>query len=192
MHDTLIGSTKVQKHIGLLPDPSSEFRMPTMPLYYTPNSSSPRPFQIFYGLYFHDDLGTFKNLSVATRVLRTEAYDRDHIAAFSFEVYHEGPFLQKLGPRVQKMLPFQPPVTEVEVCLRCENCVPGLWPPPGSRSPEWWYPTTIKPRDGKFITFGDLQRAAVCKRTEHRKLCTKPRARSTVDLRMCGEVQISL
>lgn len=97
-------------------------------------------------------------------------------AYFSLRAPANGPCLQKLGSRCRSLLPTQPPIEILSMCAKCSWCC-GI---------DHFSVQVLTPKEGKYITMGDIYDAVLDLRQRHRKGCLRPRGKSEAMVELCG------
>ena len=171
MRDTVNGSSKIQRSIGLLPDEHAHFQHDL----WEPIVPSDQLTFGFHGMDLQSYRGTYRSFrgsrSADLVIMGVPPADLFVDAAFTIVCPPGGIFftsaLEKLGPRCRQMLPCQPPLKQIRtvtLCAHCASCPVRI--------------ETIKAEPKGHITLGVIQDAVLRARLAHRKKCTKPKARS--------------
>lgn len=164
MRDTVNGSSKIQRAIGLLPDWEADLT----PTFWQDCDDETE--DTFHGISYFDYDKRYcrtydsrfdyiqKGLVPDPRTLTTA----DFILSTSLS---SSTSPQELGSCCKTLSPCQPPIQKMEVRYNCGLCDHGPMPTDVGR---------VFPANGSFITLGDLHRVDLKIRTEHRERCRHP------------------
>lgn len=136
MRDTVNGSNKIKKMVGVLPDKESDFRLPLWP--------GAERFKVDDGDRNHFSNKRHDDSVVLFHGMRLDTYDGQLSCAYDSrfdDLMHgepppdirdqadfrlicepDAPCLRKLGGRVGAMFPCQPPRAELRTVFCCDHC----------------------------------------------------------------------
>jgi hypothetical protein len=187
MRDTVSGSVKVQRAIGLLPDPTADFSVPLWECIRAGRRA--QNLRDFHGITYFD---------------YGKRFERNFDYRFDDHVYAEPKFhevadfiltaagdhcLYKLGSRCRQLSICQPAACkEMEISYRCRNCGdPDLW----DYEITLWDVGTLTASNSQYITMGDVYSAIIKARQRHRASCQKPKAKAEIEVEFRGSVRLN-
>lgn len=189
MRDTVLGSSKLQKHMGLIPDPESTFQLPLWPEDERP-AHFPGSRHIFHGVGLNTYGNKFDGLGDYNRQGNAWHYrpppDQYEGADIRLEVHCNSKSLGRLGSRTSDIVLCQPPIQSIDCYMECSTC--GLNTTDGYGQPI----VPILPDDGRYITVGDVHRTIVRMTENHEVDCDASRSENEecgLRLNFFGEIE---